>query len=1582
MLTRLNKEIEALEEKRKSNPTSTTITAAIENLQAEKELAENRMNERNKVLAETTPEVQDNTKKARNQTEVLTAVMPGFDAQLTGIKASTKSDADKLTEEIDLRKSLLVKLEKERKTLEKQLTKDPLDVTAMEEMRVVDAFISEQKRINAEKESDLANVKSGLPNVGSPISAKEKQIQIKNIAPAYNSDLTIRQNKTEEQITESLENEIDLNQRIISQLEVVSNGLNASANNASLQRENEVLLILLDENNQRIASLQNEKSAIQNTSITQEDKDKVIDALDPEYRASQQAISKNLSELTNAELENSIFAARELRSLIVDRIAALEDQNGAKEQREKAILESLLEDLQADIAKRQDILKERNSTMFSAEEKLNAINALSPTYTSTVSSVESSNLSDQEKKVALIDNEKQLMRRMYPAIEAQEKIVNDNTEDEQAKRQLALIEQLLSESQDRLKALDPNGIQSAMLAQAMVDQLIPDYSSRRSFIENDSKMNEQAKERALMNLEYELLEMVEESIFRLEDVIRTQNPSNTEFQEYETLNGLRNSLTASISEHKDRINQPSNDGQLNEKKERLIVEVMPDYNARIAAIGGGGDESSTSVLGIEKQMSIENELIQKLASEKERVTKQLKRNPNDANLQEEAMVIEQLLNEHENRITELASNKSQLISAAGTETLENIREKILGENRDVLQFNAGTLAEAKEQDQLLANYERELINVLSVTEAQLKKESKNQELIEQKDALQVEISQVKEKRRQVSVTIGELETERIVESETEDVELKRLATEKEQIEAELNSANRSPKEQKMLEKELVAVQVAEDERKVEIIAEDNRILKNDVQSLQIVLKQQASASGESNAMASGGLNAANSEIQRAERLQVSAENSKDPQEKLYLMEQSNRALESAESILSYTNNRMALANLEEQTGVQLDTRENLNNDIRTESNRINELRQELKEIEIEITASRGKEKEQLLTEQKSIVTEIKQREKVILSLEAERQELLINEQTVTMINDSAMSQIISQDSERQIASSQEYADYYSKAVKTLEVEEQIATLEAQLTEKKNAVRRRVRVFAGELTTERMDEMKRDAAEIAEVEKELNQLRSKQATLQTAVENEINLTEDMRLKMQNLVLRGIAPIERMAVLASLVALPANGLTISNPDNALVVTERRIPVNVKIPSGLVYRVQIGAFAKPIKADKFAEFTPVSGELLNNGITRYLAGYFNNSKRVVEARDQIKALGYADAFAVAYCDGKRITLAEARVLEANGTCVALGENELNMALAANTAISLGIDTSTRLTNIIERDLTMEMMADGDTTKKQIVQNYTYNQAPGAAPADAIEKVKGLFFTVQIGVYNKPVSSEVLYDLSPLLTVRLPNGQIRYSVGMFISLGEARFKKQEAIDRGAADAFVTAYFNGERITVAEAEKMLADRGNFATTSKLTSVAYPTTTGRDRSTTVKPKKAYDGIQIVSKKKFNDFPVDVLNRYNAQGSFYFDVTDKRVKSVIYPNEDALPQISYFKDDVDTLRILRSEFNTGITVAVNVLTGSFDGEFTDWLLRSNYRRELLQTEEKQVLRICNIPEDKLSMIEAFLTRIGVNYSVIK
>jgi hypothetical protein len=1181
-----------------------------------------------------------------------------------------------------------------------------------------------------------------------------------------------------------------------------------------------------------------------------------------------------------------------------------------------------------------------------------------------------------------MDNEKQLLRKLYSAIEEQEKRLADNPNNAEALRQLALLEQLEAESTDRLKVLDPEGIQAAIAMQKMTDKLLSDYTSRKNFIANDAKMNNIAKEKALLNLDQELLELVEEELFRLEDVMGMASSSDETAENFETLNALRNALNRSIAEHKDAINRPTEDPALNEQKERMLVEVMPDYSSRIAETQNGG-EGEKALLAYTKQLAIEQELISKLGAEKNQLEKQLKKNPNDEALQQKEALVDALIAEHTAEISRIEMEKAVALAASNDDYIQALRTSTLGAEQNALNESYTTLEETKSQDKQLQVYEQTLAAKLTELEIQVKKQPENQFAQGKRDALKSELAVVKEKRRQVSVTIGELQTELIAEETIDDVELARLSSEKQRIEKALENQNLSAKEEKTLTKELSTIETAQLNREVALSTQENTKEMLELKSMRSDLKQQTGSTTENQKEMELALVSSNSEINRAEQLKEEAEKSKDPSEKKYLLEQSNEAIENAQGIVENALIQSAQNTLEQKTGAQLDSEESLTAEIREETNRVNQLQAEYKAIQRDVQTANRKEKEALLDAQKSINKELALLGATIEEKTMERQELREKVEISSVISETAIEQEITQETERQIASSQEYADYYAKVNQALEVEQQIATLDVQLTEKKSAVRRKIQVYAGDLTTERIEELNREASEIATLEKDLGDLRAQHEELRTAAENETNLAEDMRLKMQNLVLRSIAPIDKLAVIASLVSMPANGLAISTPDNT-TNTERRIPVNVKIPSGLVYRVQIGAFANPIPADRFSEFNPVSGEQLNNGITRYLAGYFNNSKRVVEARDQIKALGYADAFAVAYCDGKRITLAEARILEANGTCVAKGENELNMELAANTAMSLGIDTSTQLTKIIERDLTLRTV-DGDTTKKQPVQNYTYNQAPGAAPADAIEKVKGLFFTVQIGVFNKPVSAEVMYNLSPLMTVRLPNGQIRYSVGMYISIDEARVKKQEALDRGAADAFVTAYFDGERITIAEAQKMLEARGNFANTSMLTTVPYPTTptvTPKDKTTITKPKKTFDGIQIVTKKTFNEYPLDVLNRYNARGSFYFDETDKRVKSVIYPNEDALPQVSYFKDDIDTLRVLKSEFNTGVTISVDVLTGTFDGEFTDWLLRQNYRRELVQTEEKQVLRICNIPEDRLSVITDYLTRIGINYSVLK
>jgi epidermal growth factor receptor substrate 15 len=86
---------------------------------------------------------------------------------------------------------------------------------------------------------------------------------------------------------------------------------------------------------------------------------------------------------------------------------------------------------------------------------------------------------------------------------------------------------------------------------------------------------------------------------------------------------------------------------------------------------------------------------------------------------------------------------------------------------------------------------------------------------------------------------------------------------------------------------------------------------------------------------------------------------------------------------------------------------------------------------------------------------------------------------------------------------------------------------------------------------------------------------------------------------------------------------------------------IPVSSEWPEGLIFAVQVGAFRNPIPQDLFSGFTPIRGELLSNGITRYTAGVFLSFDNANGAKNDIRGLGYSDAFVVAYLNGQRIPL-----------------------------------------------------------------------------------------------------------------------------------------------------------------------------------------------------------------------------------------------------------------------------------------------------------------------------------------------------
>lgn len=92
--------------------------------------------------------------------------------------------------------------------------------------------------------------------------------------------------------------------------------------------------------------------------------------------------------------------------------------------------------------------------------------------------------------------------------------------------------------------------------------------------------------------------------------------------------------------------------------------------------------------------------------------------------------------------------------------------------------------------------------------------------------------------------------------------------------------------------------------------------------------------------------------------------------------------------------------------------------------------------------------------------------------------------------------------------------------------------------------------------------------------------------------------------------------------------------------------------------------------------------------------------------------------------------------------------------------------------------------------------------------------EDGQGLFYTVQLGVFSKMIPEKYWRNISPMFSLTIEDGSNRYFSGIYHSVAEAQVKLDEAKEKGIKDAFITAYYNGKRITVAEADLILSTNG------------------------------------------------------------------------------------------------------------------------------------------------------------------------
>ena len=240
---------------------------------------------------------------------------------------------------------------------------------------------------------------------------------------------------------------------------------------------------------------------------------------------------------------------------------------------------------------------------------------------------------------------------------------------------------------------------------------------------------------------------------------------------------------------------------------------------------------------------------------------------------------------------------------------------------------------------------------------------------------------------------------------------------------------------------------------------------------------------------------------------------------------------------------------------------------------------------------------------------------------------------------------------------------------------------------------------------------------------------------------------------------------------------------------------IPTKTSLPDGIVYKVQVGAFRNKIPASTFKGFAPLMAEPTGTGITRYTAGLFAEENTATAARNEIRKIGYPDAFVVAFLNGERISISKARN---EGGSVPSTNATPNFQKISTGSVSNSSNSSGTVASANE----VTQVPGG--SKEALSTEFTSDIVEEVVNAKTVE---GLYYTIQIGVFSSPVKKGV-FDYERLNVVQLSNGLYRYNAGMFDSVLQAADLKN-TITESIKDAFVTAYYNGERISLTEASKL-----------------------------------------------------------------------------------------------------------------------------------------------------------------------------
>jgi hypothetical protein len=1225
--------------------------------------------------------------------------------------------------------------------------------------------------------------------------------------------------------------------------------------------------------------------------------------------------------------------------------------------------------------------------------------AIDPSYETDVNEIElTSTLPEKEKQLALVQRDEEFIAQIDQALNQVENELKGQPENDQLRSKKVTLSNLKTAASDRIQTRTESIKANEKKVEVETDVkpivsstqlLINSHVSDVEKVKSNSSYSEEQRFNALDQTDEVLRSALSERLKVIQEEL-VVSPSSVALRgEQVQIEEQLNVLDAAMSERQQlrdvkknkaddlarNAQKESNETEVNQEKvdveqeqrvteekkidptqakkeytaPELLEEIFPNYSVRKEQLLNSKLEERKKK---EQLMEFENDALTQL--EKQLIDEQKK--SDESNQKKEELLVE-LIEDQKNTISQLKRSIAELDQLQQKAYVAELRSSVDAQLVSILSGVTGSEKSVLESQ--LAQLE-DYRAVLQVKEDELVRMNQTKEV----SWINEEIAQVDKTVKKIRITIGELERlsgdqDQLVAKEEKKAE--RVENREQQLERQLSSPELTKKEKKDFSRELNEIQEEKAVVEVKKLAEKQVETTAAIDQLSTDLKAVSSlneATKINQAIANLSAERMETEIRV---LQEKADRTKDAREKKEVLQSIAEKQEKVKEELTsaYIQNKL----LEIERNAQVGSLENITELAarkRKYTIQVGELTKLMSYLDEEITGARGKEKTELQTSKVQLAKQKKVISDAINAIDERVARLSLPQEPV--MNAKSLDQAVTVEEELLIAQTNEFKQVAEKGTKLLELEKERTRLSALIGQQKSALNvivsnapadeKQIEATVNQLKATN-EQLSRVEAEIASNKGEFNRL--------------LPADQQKSLVFQNMIQRGIQPIDQAQMAMAIVPLPEMGLEITEKQ-----VERAIPLGVKNPTGLVYRVQVGAFAKPIPGELFKEFNPVSGEAIpNSNIMRYMAGFFNNSQRAISARDEIRKLGYVDAFAVAYCDGKRISLAEARRLEQAGQCTAKGTNQLMLEVAMNTMEKIQLD---------------------DTTKRLRVNPLDYNKAKGAAPATAIEASKGLFYTVQLGVFNRPIAANTVYQLEPLMTLRLPSGQIRYSVGQFNSIEDARPTQAKAKAKGIADAFITAYYKGQRITLEEAKQVIATSGTKVLESNIKKTSGPqedlTTSSKVVTGEVTMNRTVEEepiilipqqeVQLVSRITYAEYPREELNRYNGKGFFYYDEIDQRIKSNVANSAEQLPPVYYFRNDLDTLQLAKEKDSVHY-FKLDIDKLELRGDFSEWFVRYPGRKELREVETGLEIRIFDKTEKQREHILSTLRLLELSYT---